>query len=133
MAQPARAPQGQTERRIARCRRADRGLRQIQESTDVGIRRGRIAPEIVEQHDGSKIALRKIASDYDSHDRRAATNFLLERAAAGEIVTGLLYAEPDGEDLHANLRTIAKPLNALGERELCPGSSVLEKFNASLR
>jgi 2-oxoglutarate/2-oxoacid ferredoxin oxidoreductase subunit beta len=89
--------------------------------------------EIVEQHDGTKIALRKLASDYDIHDRRAATNFLLERAAAGEIVTGLLYAEHDGDDLHANLRTVAKPLNALGERELCPGSATLEKFNASLR
>jgi 2-oxoglutarate ferredoxin oxidoreductase subunit beta len=89
--------------------------------------------EIVEQHDGSKLALRKLASDYDIHDRRAATNFLLERAEAGEIVTGLLYAETDGEDLHANLHTVAKPLNALSERELCPGSAALEKFNASLR
>jgi 2-oxoglutarate ferredoxin oxidoreductase subunit beta len=91
------------------------------------------AVEIVEQHDGSKIALRKLASDYDIHDRRAATNFLLERGAAGEVVTGLLYMEKDGDDLHANLRTVSKPLNALGERELCPGSAVLEKFNASLR
>jgi 2-oxoglutarate/2-oxoacid ferredoxin oxidoreductase subunit beta len=31
------------------------------------------------------------------------------------------------------LRTVNKPLNALGERELCPGSAALEKFNASLR
>ena len=60
-------------------------------------------------------------------------NFLLERAAEGEIVTGLLYVEPDGEELHDNLRTVKKPLNTLGERELCPGSSTLEKFNASLR
>jgi 2-oxoglutarate ferredoxin oxidoreductase subunit beta len=89
--------------------------------------------EIVEQHDGSKIALRKLDADYDAHDRRAATNFLLERAAAGEIVTGLLYVEPDGEDLHDNLKTVHKPLNTLGERELCPGSGALEKFNASLR
>jgi 2-oxoglutarate/2-oxoacid ferredoxin oxidoreductase subunit beta len=91
------------------------------------------AVEIVEQHDGSKIALRKLDADYDVHDRRAATNFLLERAAAGEIVTGLLYVEPDGEDLHDNLKTARKPLNTLGERELCPGSAALEKFNASLR
>jgi 2-oxoglutarate ferredoxin oxidoreductase subunit beta len=89
--------------------------------------------QLVEQHDGSKIALRKLAADYDVHDRHAATNFLLERAAAGEIVTGLLYVEPEGGELHDHLRTVAKPLNALSERELCPGSAVLDKFNAALR
>jgi 2-oxoglutarate/2-oxoacid ferredoxin oxidoreductase subunit beta len=89
--------------------------------------------QIVEQHDGTTIALRKLSADYDIHDRRAATNFLLERHEAGEIVTGLLYADQEGEDLHAHLRTVSKPLNALGERELCPGWAALEKFNVSLR
>jgi 2-oxoglutarate ferredoxin oxidoreductase subunit beta len=89
--------------------------------------------EIVEQHDGSRIALRKIAPNYDPHDRLKAMNYLQESAAAGEIVTGLLYVEDDPDDLHANLDTIEKPLNALGERELSPGSAALEKFNASLR
>jgi 2-oxoglutarate ferredoxin oxidoreductase subunit beta len=58
---------------------------------------------------------------------------LQERHAAGEIVTGLLYLEPDAEDLHDDLGTVATPLNQLGERELCPGSAALERFNASLR
>jgi len=89
--------------------------------------------QIVEQHDGSKIALRKLGTDYDVHDRRAATNFLLERQEAGEVVTGLLFVEKDSDDLHANLGTVGTPLNKLGERELCPGSATLEKFNASLR
>jgi 2-oxoglutarate/2-oxoacid ferredoxin oxidoreductase subunit beta len=89
--------------------------------------------EIVEQHDGSKLALRKLAADYDPHDRLAATSYLQERAAAGEIVTGLLYVEREAEDLHAHLETVDTPLNALGEVELCPGSAVLAKINASLR
>jgi len=91
------------------------------------------AVQIVEQHDGSKIALRKIGADYDVHDRRGATNFLLERQAAGEVVTGLLFVEKDGEDLHTHLGTVETPLNRLGERELCPGSAVLDKINAGLR
>src|SRR5919201_1628519 len=62
--------------------------------------------EIVEQHDGSKLALRKLAADYDPHDRLAATAYLQERAAAGEIVTGLLYVEPEPEDLHEHLATV---------------------------
>jgi 2-oxoglutarate/2-oxoacid ferredoxin oxidoreductase subunit beta len=89
--------------------------------------------EDIVQHDGSVVRLRKIAKDYDPHDRIQATNFLQARAAQGEIVTGLIYIDPDAEDLHCNLNTVDLPLNALGEEELCPGSSVLEKINASLR
>jgi 2-oxoglutarate/2-oxoacid ferredoxin oxidoreductase subunit beta len=48
-------------------------------------------------------------------------------------VTGLLYVDPDSEDLHTHLDTVERPLNQLGERELCPGSGALDKINASLR
>src|SRR6188768_3407157 len=89
--------------------------------------------EVVEQHDGSKIALRKLSADYEVHDRTAALGFLQKHAAKGQIVTGLLFVEPESEDLHAHLATVAAPLNSLGEKELCPGSAVLERFNASLR
>ncbi len=89
--------------------------------------------EIVEQHDGSKLALRKLAADYDVHDRTAALGFLQQHAARGQIVTGLLYVEKHAEDLHAHLRTVDKPLNALDEKDLCPGQKALEALNASLR
>jgi 2-oxoglutarate/2-oxoacid ferredoxin oxidoreductase subunit beta len=89
--------------------------------------------EVVEQHDGSKLLLRKLSADYDPHDRLAAMTYLQGRAAEGEIVTGLLYVDPDPEDLHVHLDTVEAPLNALGEAELCPGSGELEKINASLR
>src|SRR6266852_1051191 len=91
------------------------------------------AVEIVEQHDGSKLALRKLAANYDPHDRLAAMSYLQERAAEGEIVTGLLFVEPEAADLHAHLETVDAPLNALGEAELCPGSATLAKINASSR
>ncbi len=60
-------------------------------------------------------------------------NYLQERAAAGEVVTGLLYVDPDSSALHEHLNTIETPLNQLGERELCPGNLALEKLNAALR
>jgi 2-oxoglutarate ferredoxin oxidoreductase subunit beta len=91
------------------------------------------AVEIVEQHDGSRLALRKLHPDYDVHDRRGAMNYLMERSEAGEVVTGLLYVEQAPEDLHTNFNTTATPLNALGEKELCPGSATLDKINAGLR
>ena len=51
--------------------------------------------KVVEQHDGSKIALRKIDADYDPHDRVGAMAFLQKHAAKGQIVTGLLYVDPE--------------------------------------
>jgi 2-oxoglutarate/2-oxoacid ferredoxin oxidoreductase subunit beta len=89
--------------------------------------------EIVEQHDGSKLALKKLAADYDPHDRLAAMNFLQQHAAKGQIVTGLLYVDPEPDDLHHHFNTVDAPLNSLGEKELCPGSATLDKINASLR
>jgi 2-oxoglutarate ferredoxin oxidoreductase subunit beta len=77
--------------------------------------------------------LRKLAADYELHDRTAALGFLQHHAAKGQIVTGLLYVEREPEDLHAHLRTVDAPLNTLGEKELCPGQTALDKFNASLR
>src|SRR5208283_6104253 len=47
--------------------------------------------ELVEQHDGTVLALRKLDSDYDVHDRLAAMSFIQQHAAKGQIVTGLLY------------------------------------------
>ncbi|MFY9698187.1 MAG: 2-oxoacid:ferredoxin oxidoreductase subunit beta [Rhodoplanes sp.] len=89
--------------------------------------------ELVEQHDGSIIALRKLNDEYDIHDRLAAMNFLAVHAAKGEIVTGLLYLNPAPEDLHDHTHTVETPLNSLTEKELCPGSEALAKINASLR
>jgi 2-oxoglutarate ferredoxin oxidoreductase subunit beta len=87
----------------------------------------------VAQHDGSIVRLRKLAEDYDPTDRLGAMSYLAERQAAGELVTGLLYLEPEPQDLHAYLGTVETPLNALGDAELVPGSAALAKVNASLR
>ena len=85
------------------------------------------------QHDGSVLRLRKLAADYDASDRIAAMSHVQTRYAAGEIVTGLLFLDPEPQDLHGHLNTVAQPLNQLGERELCPGRAALERVNQSLR
>jgi 2-oxoglutarate ferredoxin oxidoreductase subunit beta len=87
----------------------------------------------VPQHDGSLLRLRKLAQDYDPTDRIRVMNYLQERAAKGEVVTGLLYVQPDSSDLHDNLNTVETPLNQLTERDLCPGNVALERINAALR
>ncbi|HEX2830404.1 MAG TPA: 2-oxoacid:ferredoxin oxidoreductase subunit beta [Burkholderiales bacterium] len=87
----------------------------------------------VTQHDGSIIRLRKLAGDYDPTDRIKVMNYLQQRAAAGEVVTGLLYIDPQAQDLHHHLNTVETPLNQLATRDLCPGAVALERINASLR
>ena len=87
----------------------------------------------VEQHDGSVLRLRKLNADYDASNRIAAMNFVQERQARGEVVTGLLYVDPDAADLHQHLNTCATPFNRLEAAQLCPGPDVLERLNASLR
>ena len=89
--------------------------------------------ETVTQHDGSVLRLRKLESDYNPTDKTGAMTYLQECQAAGEIVTGLLYLDPEPENFHERLRTVAAPLNTLSSRELCPGSAALENVNAALR
>lgn len=90
--------------------------------------------EVIEvtQHDGSLLRLRKLHDGYDPGDRLAALNHIAQHSARGEIVTGLLYVDAAAEDLHTHLKTVERPLNQLGERELCPGSAALAQINAEL-
>jgi 2-oxoglutarate/2-oxoacid ferredoxin oxidoreductase subunit beta len=87
----------------------------------------------IEQHDGKILMLRKLHEDYDPTDRVHAMNYLQTHQAQGELVTGLLYVDPEATDLHAALNTSATPLNALGSDALCPGVSALVKLNESFR
>jgi 2-oxoglutarate ferredoxin oxidoreductase subunit beta len=87
----------------------------------------------VPQHDGSIIKLRKLTDDYDPTDRINAATNIQAHAAKGEVLTGLLYVNPDSEDLHAHLNTFPTAFNTLGETDLCPGAGMLEKINAALR
>jgi len=87
----------------------------------------------VTQHDGSVLRLRKIATDYDATDRLGAMSYIATHQARGEVVTGLLYVDPQAQDLHAHLNTPTTPFNAMGAAQLCPGAAALERINQSLR
>jgi 2-oxoglutarate ferredoxin oxidoreductase subunit beta len=89
--------------------------------------------EVIRQHDGRLLRLRKIDGRYDPTNKRAALSYLQAREAAGEIVTGLLYLDPEASDLHERYETVSRPLNELTDAELCPGSKPLETINAALR
>ncbi|MBL0164988.1 MAG: 2-oxoacid:ferredoxin oxidoreductase subunit beta [Xanthomonadales bacterium] len=79
----------------------------------------------VDQHDGTTLRLHKIDPDYDPCDRIAASNYVGQHHAMGEVVTGLLYVDPEPSDLHQHLGTVETALNRLGVGELSPGAEVL--------
>jgi 2-oxoglutarate ferredoxin oxidoreductase subunit beta len=89
--------------------------------------------EVVTQHDGSVLRLRKLSDDYDPTDRNQAVNHLQTHQARGEVVTGLLYVDPRADDLHDHLGTVATPLNQLGDADLTPSPAALAAINESLR
>lgn len=84
-------------------------------------------------HDGSVIRLHKTGEDFDFRDRQEALQAIHAHEKDGRILTGLLYIDSDPNDLHQTLWTVNKPLNTLTEKELCPGSKVLDSINDGLR
>ncbi len=89
--------------------------------------------EDVRMPDGSKLRLYKLDDGYDVHDRVGALNYVQRRQEEGEVVTGLLYVDPDAADCHEILDTVHRPLNELDEEALCPGNDILQSINESFR
>src|SRR5262245_36582866 len=89
--------------------------------------------EVAAGDEGAILKLRKLHADYDPTDKINAQAMIASAAAKGEVLTGLLFVDPQSEDLHAHLNTYAAPFNKLEAKDLCPGSGMLEKINAALR
>lgn len=84
-------------------------------------------------HDGSELELKKLNREWDPTNKRASFNKIQEAKEKGEILTGLLYLDPESKDLHDILNTPEEALNTLDESKLCPGSEVLEALNEGFR
>jgi len=87
----------------------------------------------VELHNGDSVRLSKLNKDYDPTDRASAINTLHQHKAQGKLLTGLIYIDPETNNLHDTLKLPATPLNALKEDDLCPGSEALSSINAGLK
>ncbi|MGH7609319.1 MAG: 2-oxoacid:ferredoxin oxidoreductase subunit beta [Candidatus Dormibacteria bacterium] len=72
----------------------------------------------VELHDGSRLRLRKLGPDHNPRDRLAALSILQEGRNRGEVITGLLYVDPEMPDLCTRERLPEEPLRDLGESRL---------------
>jgi len=89
--------------------------------------------KVIELFDNSKLSLEKLSQNWDPTDKYSAINKLQESKRNGNILTGLIYMDPDSMDLHKIIDTVDKPLNKLDESDLYPGDGVLEEINASFR
>lgn len=87
----------------------------------------------VQLHDGSTVRLRKVADDYDPTDPDRAYAYIRERQRNGEVPTGLLYVEPQTEDMHALENTAPTPLRDIPFEQLCPGSDALDALMEDFR
>ncbi len=91
------------------------------------------ATKKVTVHDGSELHLQKNKSDYDLTSRKEAMNRIESVKEEQKILTGLIYHDETEPDTHGRINSVETPLNTLGEKDLCPGSAVLDELNESLR
>lgn len=84
-------------------------------------------------HDGSVVHLHKGDENLDIHSRRSALDVIQDYKAQDKILTGLLFMDPDSQELHETIETSNKSLRSLDESDLCPGSKALNNINDSLR
>jgi 2-oxoglutarate ferredoxin oxidoreductase subunit beta len=72
-----------------------------------------------------------VPDDYDVSDRMAAMTYIKDHA--GEIVTGVLFADENVPDVHEMNGTPATALSKLPFEKLCPGAGELARLQESFR
>jgi 2-oxoglutarate ferredoxin oxidoreductase subunit beta len=87
----------------------------------------------VTMHDGSRLRLRKLEEGYDPSDRIRAVTRLLDAQRAGEVLTGLLFANPKAPTFVEQLGIVDEPLATLSESDLRPPREALDRINEALR
>ena len=87
----------------------------------------------VSMHDGSKLLLKKLETDYDPTDRMRAMQVLHETARRGEYATGVIYIEPDKDDFLTALNLVDEPLASLPLSRTRPSKAVLDEVMERLR
>lgn len=86
----------------------------------------------VRMHDGSHLRLRKLEEDYDPRDKVRALTRIAESHGRGEVLTGVLWVDPDAPTFLDLLELPEEPLATLPAERLRPPrealAAVLEEF-----
>ena len=87
----------------------------------------------IEMHDGSHIRLRRLDSDYDPTDKMQALTLLHRAEEEHELITGLIYFNPDRESLAEASDLPETPLALLSDEALRPSKQSLEALMLDLQ
>jgi len=87
----------------------------------------------ITMHDGSRLILKKLATDYDPTNKVEALRVLTEAHDKGEIVTGLFYVDTKRKDFLELLNVVDEPLATLPESRVRPPKQVLDEVMEELR
>src|SRR3984885_7935098 len=87
----------------------------------------------VRLHDGSHLRIRKLDRDFDPTNRLAASAALEEAETKGEVLTGVLYVNPNKPTFVDLLNLSDEPLATLPEARLRPSRAVLGELMEQLR
>jgi 2-oxoglutarate ferredoxin oxidoreductase subunit beta len=84
-------------------------------------------------HDGSRLLLKKLGTNYDPTIKARAIELLTESHDKGTIVTGLLYVNPKAPSFMDLLNLVDEPLATLPEVKVRPPRQVLDQVMESLK
>jgi len=87
----------------------------------------------ITMHDGSRLLLKKLNTDYDPTNKGEALRVLTEAHDNEEVVTGLFYVDTKRESFIDQLNLVDEPLATLPESRVRPPKSVLDEVMESLR
>ena len=85
----------------------------------------------VTMHDGSVMRFTRLPENYDVTDREGAFSYI--RSHADEVLTGVIYADENVQDMHEMNNTPAFSLTNVPMEKLCPGSASLAELMADFR
>jgi 2-oxoglutarate ferredoxin oxidoreductase subunit beta len=83
--------------------------------------------------DGSILRFRGVGRDYDPTDRETALAAIHESHVTGEILTGILYVDPEKPSIGGLLNLVDEPLFDLPLERLRPSPEALDAIMDSLR
>jgi 2-oxoglutarate/2-oxoacid ferredoxin oxidoreductase subunit beta len=83
-------------------------------------------------HDGSKIVLKKLEEDYDPSDDVMALQRLHRANKAGQMLTGIVFLQPEKKNFISLLNLVDQPLNTLPLERIRPPKEALDKIMKEL-
>ena len=84
-------------------------------------------------HDGSRMILKKLGTDYDPTNKVEALHVLTEAHEKNEVITGLFYVNTERENFLELLNVVDEPLATLPESRVRPPKNVLDEVMEELR